>query len=37
MDDTYWRELYKMCFGKEHKINTKGYDPELNKKRGINR
>ena len=35
--DTYWRDLYKMCFGKEHKINTKGYDPELNKKRGINR
>ena len=33
--DTYWRTLYKMCFGKDHKLNTKGFDPEQNIKRRL--
>ena len=33
--DAYWRKLYKTCFGKDHKLVTKGYDPALNEKRGI--
>ena len=33
--DAYWRKLYKTCFGKDHKLVTKGYDPALNEKRGL--
>lgn len=33
--DAYWRKLYKKCFGKDHKLNTKNFDPALNEKRGL--
>ena len=31
--DAYWRKLYKTCFGKDHKLNTKNIDPAQNEKR----
>ena len=33
--DAYWRQLYKMCFGQDHKLNTKNIDPAQNEKRKL--
>ncbi len=28
--DAYWKNLYKMCFGKDHELDTEGFAPEQN-------
>ena len=33
--DAYWRQLYKTCFGQDHKLNTKNIDPAQNEKRKL--
>ncbi|MCR4776138.1 MAG: hypothetical protein K5869_07140 [Saccharofermentans sp.] len=35
--DVYWRDLYKKCFGKDHKLVTKGFKPSDNEKRQLYR
>ena len=33
--DAYWRKLYKKCFGKDHKLNTKNFDPSQNENKRL--
>lgn len=33
--DAYWRKLYKKCFGKDHKLNTKSFDPSQNENKRL--